>query len=201
MTEKKCSIKKLSIKKIKVSKNIKLSNHNHNDNKFEVDENGNITNHGNIKCKKNIYASNLPKNAPTGPTGPRGSKGPNGLIGPPGPDGYEINGPIINTNLSYTISPQITGTNYVILNDIDDYDIYQFNLSSLCTIILPLISLLPNQMRLYKFYNLANSSGTVLILANSDNTIGGSLFIPLSSGHGVQLISDTNNTWLVIGGI
>ena len=199
MTEKKCSIKKLSIKKIKVSKNIKLSNHN--DNKFEVDENGNITNDGNITCKKNIYASNLPKNAPTGPTGPYGSNGSNGPIGPTGPDGYEINGPIINTNLSYTISPLLNGTNYVILTDIPDYDIYQFNLSSVCNIILPLISLLPNQMRLYKFYNLSSSSQTVLIFANSDNTIGGSFFIPLSSGHGVQLISDTNNTWLVIGGI
>ena len=189
MTEKKCSIKKLSIKKIKVSKNIKLSNHN--DNKFEVDENGNITNDGNITCKKNIYASNLPKNAPTGPTGPYGSKGPNGPIGIPGPDGYEINGPIINTNLSYTISPLLTGTNYAILTDIPDYDIYQFILffsPSSCDIILPLISLLPNQMRLYKFYNLSSSSGNnVNIAANPDNTIGGFSFITLQSGNGVQL--------------
>ena len=143
MIEKKSSIKKLSIKKLKVSNSIELSNHNYT--KFKVDEHGNIKNEGDIHCNGNIYANNFSTFAPTGSTGPNG---PTGFIGTTGSIGDIGNtgatGPTgLNTNLSYTVSPVLSSLDqYNIFNNIEDYDIYQIDTTNNKVIIkLPALNL------------------------------------------------------------
>ena len=136
---------------------------------------------------------------PTGPTGTQGLIGPSGesIVGPTGPTG-------INSNINYTISSILTNNQYILYNDVSDYDIYQVDTSeNTITIVLPEISSLTNQQRKHVFADVGGKLNINHLIIetpqNSTNTIVGENSITITINYSsITIISNTINNWIII---
>jgi hypothetical protein len=131
-----------------------------------------------------------------GPTGPTGETGPTGLQGPTGPQGATgQTGP--NSFNTYSISSIITANTTI--NPASDYNVYQIDTSSnKITITLPPTSGLS---RIYIFSDVGGNliNNNLILQTNGTDTIAGqSSFTANINYSSIQIISNTNNKWLVI---
>jgi hypothetical protein len=176
-----------------------------------------------MSFSKPLFLANKGQTGPTGisgPTGPNGeavntgATGPRGLTGFTGPTGpaSSVTGPTgsqqnFYTNYTITTITSITGgTAFNVpatTTDPNYYNVYQVNTTNgSLTINLPLISSLDNGgQRIHyivdSFGQLSNNN--LIIVATGSNTIGGESSATIVVNYSsVQLMSNTNDKWLII---
>lgn len=140
----------------------------------------------------------------TGATGPIRSTGPTGPTGPQPPNFY-----INYTITQITAATGATGPTGTIFNipalssDPNYYNVYQVDTTNApITIILPLISSLDNSgLRIHYIVDNTGelSNNNLIIIPTPSDTIGGqSSAVLVVNYSSVQLMSNTNNKWLII---